>query len=343
MAHHIRQTRTRWRSISVAGAGLAIVAVAILVRADQSGQAPATAGTQLPAEQECRVALGTSRSPADIAWLNTCVHALSAPDPVPAGPHPMTPAATNCLLRCGFPSPLTTGVPAGTQLTEVDQDVTVTTNGAVLDRLDIHGCVFIQANDVVIRNTRITCHGAYGVRTFDSGVDFTGTLIEDTELNGDNNPESFTGMAFSNVVAVRVDIRGFENGFFFGANGMIQDSYIHDLKLISTEHPDGVQLDEGSANITLRHNTIVAPITDAAVIMYPKAGDQNHDILVDDNYLAGGGWTLYCPRQPTANIRVTNNRFGLATFGPTSGCRPPNIAAFSGNVNDLTGRPLLPA
>jgi hypothetical protein len=277
----------------------------------------------------------------------TAWRAGASPTSSPSG-SPATPSATASpaptprpkptATVTGWPGPADTGVPAGTKLTTVDGDVKVTQAGTVIDAKDIRGCVFIAADNVTVRRSRITCTGAFGVRTFDGNHDFTGARIEDTEINCAN--QGFTGIAFAHYTAVRVNIHGCENGIAFGAHATIQDSYIHDLSDADGEHPDGVQFSEGTSDIIIEHNTIVAPVTNSAIIMYDEDGEQDHDILIDDNYLAGGGWTLYCPRQATVNIRVTNNHFGPAHFGATASCGPGHVASFTGNIDATTGKAL---
>jgi hypothetical protein len=241
-------------------------------------------------------------------------------------------------VSCGFPGPTNTGVPVGTMLTTVNGDVYVTTPGATISGEDIHGCVFIQANNVTIVGSRITCTGAYGVRTFNGSVNYQNTLIEDTEIDG--RDQGFTAIAFGSFTALRVNIHGFENGLAFGDSALIQDSYIHDLNDSAGTHPDGAQFSQDSGDLTFKHDTIIAPVTNSAIIMWDEDGPQNYNVLLDSNLLAGGGFTLYCPRYNSTNVQVINNRFGPANFGPTSSCIPGHVASFAGNVVDLTGKPL---
>lgn len=45
----------------------------------------------------------------------------------------------------------TTGVPPGTSLTRQDGDITVTVNGTVIENLDLHGRIIVNASNVIIR------------------------------------------------------------------------------------------------------------------------------------------------------------------------------------------------
>jgi hypothetical protein len=65
--------------------------------------------------------------------------------------------------------------------------------------------------------------------------------------------------------------------------------------------------------------------------------------LIKDNLLAGGGYTLYCPKPTTTNFQIIDNSFStmfypkVGYFGPATDC-DGEIA--SGNVYHETGLPL---
>jgi hypothetical protein len=66
--------------------------------------------------------------------------------------------------------------------------------------------------------------------------------------------------------------------------------------------------------------------------------------VVENNLLAGGGYTVYCPGNVSSTYRLTNNRFSriyvstVGGFGPLySSCNDDNL---SGNVYHETGAPL---
>lgn len=62
---------------------------------------------------------------------------------------------------CGYPDPAngTVGVPPDTSLTP-SGSLTVTTNGAVINALNVTGQITVQANNVTIKNTRVALSGA---------------------------------------------------------------------------------------------------------------------------------------------------------------------------------------
>jgi hypothetical protein len=86
----------------------------------------------------------------------------------------------------------------------------------------------------------------------------------------------------------------------------------------------------------MQHNTIRGGNT-SAIIMWDEGGSQHHDVLVDANLMAGGAYTLYCPRQDATNVRIVNNRFGSYVFGYANSCTPGHVAQWSSNVRDSDG------
>jgi hypothetical protein len=314
------------RVLLIVGAIL-VVATVVLIAAIRGTQSPGGTG------QPAAVAPG-SASPSGTT--------ADSPTPRPGSPTPRLSSvarpSSSDGVPAGWPTAATTGVPGGTALTRVDGDLTVDTPGTVVQGKDIRGCVNVRADNVTIRASKITCPGAYGIRGFNDGTDFKNLRIEDTELDGQN--QGFTAIAYSNFTALRLNIHGFENGFALGDDVTITDSYVHDLKLGDGLHPDDIQTNEGGTGYTIRHNSLLAPVTNSAIALCCTDGQMVSDVFIDDNYLAGGGWTLYCPRKAATGNRVTNNRFGPAHFGPASSCGPPGVSEFTGNTFTADGKPV---
>src|SRR5262249_6150972 len=88
---------------------------------------------------------------------------------------------------CGYPDPAfhNVGVPPGTTLTN-SGSMTVSTDGAVIDGMNITGSVSIVANNVTIQNSRIacsTCAGSFAV--FEEST-VSGLKIINSEISGGN-------------------------------------------------------------------------------------------------------------------------------------------------------------
>lgn len=248
--------------------------------------------------------------------------------------------APSCALP-NYPNETCTGVPAGTVLTIINGDLEIKTAGTVVDGKDIRGCVIVQAPNVTIRNSKITCTSFYGVASYQSS-DEGGLLIEDVEVDCANH--NSTGISFQGMIARRVHIHGCENGLDILSDVVLEDSYIHGIYEGASGHGDGIQSPNGS-NSSIIHNTIYAESTTAAInINHSSSGPTTSNVLIKDNLLAGGAYTLYCPLVATVNFRVVNNHFSRifhpnsGAFGTSTDCT--NEAEFSGNIWHDTGLPV---
>jgi hypothetical protein len=229
----------------------------------------------------------------------------------------------------GWPNATNTGVPSGTSLTP-SGSITVTTEGAVVENLDIAGSITVLANNVTIRKVRITSGDYYPIRYFDN--DNTGLLVEDSEIVGLSGNVT-SAIAFQHYTARRLNIHGMADGLKADADVLIEDCWIHDLSNGSGEHNDGVQ-STGGKGVTIRHNSISGASN--AAVQTGDLGGATEDLTIEDNLLSGGGWTLNIrgtgATRPT-NTRVINNRFGRdAAYGPWA-IDDPN-PTITGNVYD---------
>jgi hypothetical protein len=250
--------------------------------------------------------------------------------------HPDAPAAPSR----PWPDATNTGVPEATKLTVLNGDLSVTTAGTVIDSKDIHGCVHVTAPGVVIRRSRIRCNFAYAVLS----NDYIGArlLIEDSEIDCRNAAGQATGataVGDRNFIARRLNIHHCVNGFDVDFDATIEESWIHDLLEDEDAHTDGIQIAVGR-NLVIEHNAIFVKIGSSAIISHPTSME---NVLIKDNLLAGGAWTLYCPER-SSNVRVIGNRFSTffspkgGTYGPWTGC--DKIAEARDNVWQGTGQPL---
>jgi hypothetical protein len=279
-----------------------------------------------------------SASPAASATSTKPTTARPKPQPIVGSTIPARPNCGSDPGSCGLPDASNTGVPAGTKLITVNGDMDVKSAGTVIRNKNIKGCITVLAPNVTIKDTKISCPGYYGI-LFDSSTKGSGLLIEDVEI--DCLDTNTTGVASHGLTARRLNIHGCENGFSIDNTSTVADSYIHDFYQGATGHADGIQL-EGGADITITHNTILDLIGTSAIISDPS---QNSNVLVSGNLMAGGSYTLYCPRDSSTNYRVIGNRFSKmyypkgGQYGPWSDCN--KLADLSGNLwdNDLSTVP----
>lgn len=235
---------------------------------------------------------------------------------------------------CGMPDETNTGVPSGVTLSVVTGDMTISTEGAVIDRKDIRGCITVTAANVTIKRSKITCLNFYVISSFAERYSGGGLLVEDVEIDCQNT--NGTGIGSYGFTARRVNIHGCENGYDIDSDSTVTSSYTHDLYAGATGHTDGIQL-AGGSHITITNNTLFNPGGTSAIISNPS---KNSDVLVSHNLMAGGAYTLYCPKEVSSDYRVLNNRFSTV-FTPKSGAYGPwvycgKVASVSGNVWDST-------
>jgi Right handed beta helix region len=259
-----------------------------------------------------------------------------APSPTQTStPRPVGTSTVGCRATpsaCGYPDGTNTGVPPGTTLTpRAGGEITVA--GTVIDRRDVSGCLTIRAANVVIRNSRIRCSSWGVIYSHEGGS----VLVEDSELDCLNTRHG--GLDGSNITARRVEIRGCENGIPAHNNVTVEDSWVHDLVPTSVEgaHSDGAQLFGGS-NIVLRHNTILVPGANAAITRH--VSQFTPSILIQNNFLGGGTYTIYCP-YGGGSFRVEGNRFadGMQQYGLSLSC---GGVTWSGNYRDSNGATVSP-
>lgn len=271
-----------------------------------------------------------------------CSASGGAPLPRPVDPPaPPVSRSSNCMPQpsaCGFPDATNTGVPPGTPLTRRDGTVVLNTPGMTFSNVELHGNIEVRAPNVTIEKVRVVCDCWYPIRA-DGSDAARNTLIRDVEIDFQGF-ESGKGIAFRDYTAQRV---WFHNGMdcaHFGSNVTITDSFCDLTKIPpgSEAHPDGFQ-HAGARNVVIRHNTIRNPNSQTAAILLPT-DETSNNIVVDNNLMSGGGWTLYCGRSGAEQETISNNRFSRefwpkgGYWGPMSSCEQ---AQRSGNVWDDTG------
>jgi hypothetical protein len=223
--------------------------------------------------------------------------------------------------------------------------VAVTGQGAVVDSIQTEGTVEVTANDVVIKNSRITVTGEA------SGVNLrhtTNVTIQDSEIS---SPVA-TG-ADRLLVGVK-DVYGDASGTTILRNeishtstgvqtqeGLIEGNYIHTLGYQTGDHVNGITSNGGTDPLTIRHNTVLNQYAQTdAISLFQDFGPQANR-LIENNLVAGGGYTIYAGanagKTATAtNISVLNNRVSNVYFS-AGGSYGPVTAYVSGGGNQWSG------
>jgi hypothetical protein len=267
-----------------------------------------------------------------LSLLGVCGVMLTAQTP------PVPP--TNVRVVAAYPTASTTGVPPGVELTP-SGSITISTAGAVVSGLDISGTVNINANDVTLKNSRIRSNAFYVVRV---QAGRSGVVIQDSEIDGVGTDNAGNhGIAGGPATVRRCNIHHVENGITPQSGGwLIEDNYIHTLLASGSPHYDGIQIDGGISNITIRHNTVINQHNQTAAVMIDNYFGPISNIVVDNNRLVGGGYTVYSDGQfsggTISGVSFTNNRLGRGYWGYASIVR--NTPVWTGNLDDVTGAPV---
>lgn len=234
----------------------------------------------------------------------------------------------------GYPTPLNTGL-CGVGLDGDDLkssgSMSITQDGAVIDRLDINGHVKIEANNVTIKNSRITSSSRYGIELVDGYKNLT---IQDSRIRstGDNTKAAMLLMGATTIR--RVHISGGNDSIKAYRGMLLEDSYITGIYRRPDSHNDIVQVRTGS-DYTLRGNTMIGPYRKgtSVLIFQAKAGNISN-VTIENNYMSGGGYTVYTTAsdgKTFSNGVVRNNRFELDSWN--FGWRTNNAGVtYHGNV-----------
>jgi murein DD-endopeptidase MepM/ murein hydrolase activator NlpD len=268
-----------------------------------------------------------------------------------AAPTTTTPSGIlNCAPNpsaCGYPDATNTGVQAGVTLTP-SGCITASTPGQVIQNVVLNNCdINVTAPNVVIRNVKITTSADWAIIIRHGGG---GTRIENVELAGRDSSAGAVQYAINSQANGHVTIDRANlhlcSDCIQGDAVTVTNSYIHDMASPAGAHMDGFQCNS-SCGVMLRHNTILNQYGQtAAVAMFADFGIPRNS-TIEDNLLAGGGYTIYGGTTTSTGIRIVNNRFSRIYF-PRSGQYGP-LAHFnasgtgnvwSGNVWDDTGAPL---
>ena len=185
---------------------------------------------------------------------------------------------------------------------------------------------------VTMRNVDIAATGYSVVRVYGS-LD-----ISDFRINGTGGPQNSGGINGSNVTARNGEIFGVENGIVGGSNHLIEDVYIHDLALVGSGHPDGVQYDGGNHNIVMRRVRIAVKPSDTSAVMIDNYYGSSSGFVIQDCKLSGGGYTLYLEGQfnssTVAVTSITGTTISGYNYGPVLRRGPVTVGQQSGNTSN---------
>jgi hypothetical protein len=282
-----------------------------------AGSTPAAAptsptGAAIPAAS---VASPTPSSPASKSSATPTPAPSSTPKPKSSSSPPNSPSAT------GWPDAATTGVKPGTHLVPKTGEILITQNGAVVQNLDLVGDIRVEADNVTIRNVRISAPQSSDIDQWGilQWVNHTGLTIEDSEIAGRSDTELRQAVMNDGgmVTVLRCNIHGMSKKGVYTSQGDIEDDYIHDPYYFAAAdgEVDMIRVDgspDPGTSLMIRHNALIdSTTTNSALSLFEADGGTPSRVTAEDNYMATNGWAIYAGGQTaaTTDIVVKDNVF----------------------------------
>ncbi|HEY8472308.1 MAG TPA: hypothetical protein VIL37_06675 [Natronosporangium sp.] len=257
-------------------------------------------------------------------------------------------------VNTGFPDASNTGVPDGVELRRSGPVVVEQDGATVQNLLVVDGAIEVRANNVTIRNVRVTNEREFVQWGIVQNEGFGGLVVEDSEIFGNGEQQFASGISnHGGMITIRrVEIHTITDGIMT-SHGVIEDSYLHSPKLFEGDHTDMIQTVGGSTlglPLEIRNNRVINTEPQTSAVLLDDANGIGlvpvRDVLVEGNLFAGGGYTLYCgglvaEGHDPSGIVIRNNVFSRELW-PNSGYYGP-VAYFdpsapgnewSGNVYD---------
>jgi hypothetical protein len=337
--------RRRSRILLAASVALAVVVIiGVVLTLQRAGRVPPATGAG--AHPSVGASPTGSSAPATKAPRATPGSAGFGAAATPEAPEPRaesSPAAQGSRQPGGFPGPASTGVTSEVDL-RPSGGVDITDDGAVVENLLVtDGSIEVYADNVTIRNVRITNSSEalyWGILQREG---YSGLVVEDSEIIGGSAAPMAAGITnHGGMLTVRrVEVRGVSDAVNT-ETGLVEHTYLHDPRYTDGDHNDMVQANGGPVageRLVIRYNTIINSQSQTGAISLFGNFSPVRDVLIEGNYLAGGGYTLYGgglveEGSTPANIVIRDNVFGRDVF-PKGGFYGP-VAHFDrsapGNV-----------
>lgn len=341
----------KYRLVGAVAGAVAVAGILSAVTIDPDAAATASLPAEAPTQPVSTPPTAdpptpTTQAPDTSATTTSTASSPGPPRPSPDGTAPQAPVPS--VAARAFPGAGNTGVPPGTALTP-SGTITVTTAGAVVEKLDVTGCILVRASDVTIRSTRV--RGSCRAGAIDTGYGaYSGIVIHDVEIDGLNEDAGAALLGNSGFTCRRCNIHHGGGGVRMTSDVVLEDSWIHDIYGSGSSHNSGVG-SNGGRNFTVRGNNIdcsTLPNCSGALVLYGDF-DPVADVLVENNLFNGGGYCVYGGSVPdkafpiASNTRFIGNAFGRAAFGkcgyygPYTSWSDANGNAWTGNVWHDTG------
>lgn len=219
---------------------------------------------------------------------------------------------------CGLPAPSNTGVEGGVELEPFEGEFAISTDGATVEAKDIVGSLKIDAENVTVRNVRVTngstcpepC-GNYAVKVKPGSAHVVLEHVETRSRPGKICEHDIRNEGAASVALGYGYLHACDSNWY--GSGEIRDSYGIAKEEWASDHVENVYLCGGE--IAVRHSTLLNPGVQAAVI-FGETTCGGNVVTLADNLFAGGGFTLQPQAKAAeegspagAETTITGNRF----------------------------------
>lgn len=226
-------------------------------------------------------------------------------------------------------------------LTAYTGPMTISTAGTIIENKTINGTILVRANNVVIRNCKIT-HGVW------YGIDADGyfVTVQDCTIIGPGTSAAANAGITGSGIFERNDISGSENGITLDIGAStVRNNYIHDLesKAGYQGHYDGIAVQGGQNGVLIEGNTVMGRDTSDVFVKDDFGSVSN--VTINANYFGGNsGWVVVVDNRGgggnISNVKITNNHIEHGLYGYTTVEDLSNVTEYSGNVDAFTGEPI---
>jgi hypothetical protein len=255
--------------------------------------------------------------------------------------------------------PSAAGTGASGALTDASGDVTLKANGQVYQNVRLNGTISVTGCGVTIRDVEVDAGEAYKgdassdlFAIWDKAPAGCVTTIDHVSVITDTSgSEPYATEAVRDAYGAKQLISsskfvGQQLGVTVGTGDTIRDNYIELGPTMRGDHNENI-LDDGTSNLTIEHNTLLNPNGQTATLSLFTEFGSNSNFLIQDNLLAGGGFTCYCgdgaadnagKSARASNVSFVNNVFWekyfptVGQYGPARAYNPAGGGKWTGNV-----------
>jgi hypothetical protein len=274
-------------------------------------------------------------------------------NPLPSSNYP----SFGAIDACGFPSPDTAGVPAGTALVTASPscgclpgNVSYSSNGelavsgpATIKDISIpDGYVVIGTNaGVTFEDDLIRCSGCSGGSPIINTQGNSNVTIEHSTVGGAGGGSACSSPASQDIgptgsgATLNADVFDCAVEPINGSGYTLTNSYVVVDGILNGSHNEAVYQPGGGSN-TIEHNTLLDPLSSTAVIFMDSKLGSEGTTLIENNLFAGDGYGDGAVVGGGGNVKVTGNVFSAA-YGDGNPGGVCSNTGWSGNTVDGTG------